>query len=158
MVNALPLLVDRLAFVQGRHVPTPDELDTLLSDISACGYASEAREVVEAWTRKWRDVESAFTTKWNRPMTHSLRIATVVVEYNGTRGTFSADDQGVYFTEFLGVTVDGTPEYGATQLVARPTYLGPDRRDPATYRRSSDGPGWMNNASSVRPGDRRRRW
>lgn len=49
------------------HVPTPDELDLLLSDISAAGYASEARETVENWTRKWWGVESAFTTKWNRP-------------------------------------------------------------------------------------------
>lgn len=48
------------------HVPTPEELDILLSDISAAGYASEAREIVETWTRKWWGVESAFTTKWDR--------------------------------------------------------------------------------------------
>jgi hypothetical protein len=46
------------------HVPTPDELDDLLLDITNTGYASEARDVVEAWTRKWWGVESALTTKY----------------------------------------------------------------------------------------------
>lgn len=50
---------------ENAHVPTPEELDELLSDISAAGYASEAREIVENWTRKWWGVESAFTTKWD---------------------------------------------------------------------------------------------
>jgi hypothetical protein len=46
------------------HVPTPQELDDLLAAVSACGYASEAVQVVEDWTRKWWGVESAFTTHW----------------------------------------------------------------------------------------------
>lgn len=63
--RTVPKLLEALA--DGPHVPTPDELDQLLSDISAAGYASEAREIVENWTRKWWGVESAFTTKWDDP-------------------------------------------------------------------------------------------
>ncbi|MGV0986779.1 MAG: hypothetical protein ACOYB2_19705 [Limnohabitans sp.] len=46
------------------NVPTVEELDTLTADISACGYASEAVEVVETWTRKKWDVVSAITTQF----------------------------------------------------------------------------------------------
>ncbi len=52
------------------------------------------------------------------PTLGSVRIASPVVVYRGTEGSFSADDQGVYFTEYL-----GRGEYGATQLVARPVHL-----------------------------------
>lgn len=45
----------------------------------------------------------------------SLRIASPIVEYDGMTGSFSADDQGVYFTQYI-----GSGEYGATSLVARP--------------------------------------
>lgn len=46
------------------HVPTPDELEDLMVEISLTGYASEAVEVVEEWTRKWWGVESTTTTKF----------------------------------------------------------------------------------------------
>jgi hypothetical protein len=45
----------------------------------------------------------------------SYRIASTLVLRDGVVGSYSADDQGVYFTEWL-----GRGEYGATQLVARP--------------------------------------
>lgn len=46
--------------------PTPDELDDVCAAIAACGYASEAVEVFEDWTRRRWGVESAFTTKATR--------------------------------------------------------------------------------------------
>ena len=46
------------------YVPTPADLDDLMARISACGYASEAVEVVEEWTRERWGVESAMTTKF----------------------------------------------------------------------------------------------
>jgi hypothetical protein len=83
----------------------------------------------------------------------SYRIASPIVEFEGTTGSFSADDQGVYFTEYL-----GNGEYGVTRLVARPAYLGPDRRDPTRIRRSTDKwPGFVSNTGSPFPGDRRKR-
>ena len=48
------------------YVPTPDDLDDLCAAISACGYASEAVEVVENWTRARWGVESAMTTRFAR--------------------------------------------------------------------------------------------
>lgn len=51
---------------EATHIPTPDELDDLMADISATGYASEAVQVVEDWTRKWWGVESGDTTRWSK--------------------------------------------------------------------------------------------
>lgn len=47
------------------YVPTPDDLDQLCAAISSAGYASEAVEIVEDWTRQHWGVESAFTSKVN---------------------------------------------------------------------------------------------
>jgi hypothetical protein len=49
--------------------PTPEELDDLCAQIAGTGYASEAVEIVEEWTRRKWGVESAFTTKWREERT-----------------------------------------------------------------------------------------
>ena len=54
-----------LALLARLYVPTPADLDDLMADISATGYASEAVEVVEEWTRKRWGVVSAMTTAMN---------------------------------------------------------------------------------------------
>lgn len=48
------------------YVPTPEDLDTLLANISAADYASTAVAIVEDWTREHWGVESAFTTSMAR--------------------------------------------------------------------------------------------
>ena len=48
----------------GPWVPTVEDLDDLTAKISAAGYASEAVEIVEAWTREHWGVESALTTQF----------------------------------------------------------------------------------------------
>lgn len=54
---------DVAAMLPTPYVPTPDELDDLLANISYSSYASEAVEVVENWTREHWGVESAVTTE-----------------------------------------------------------------------------------------------
>ncbi len=55
---------DRLIALGWTRRPTVEEMDDLTAAISGCGYASEAVEVVEEWTRKKWGIESALTTQF----------------------------------------------------------------------------------------------
>lgn len=76
------------------------------------------------WTIRQDRVADEWRYGTEREEPLSYRIASTVVVFDGASGTFSADDQGVYFTEYL-----GGGEYGATRLVARP--VQPAREDAA---------------------------
>jgi len=109
------------------HVPTPKELDDLLASISACGYASEAVEVVETWTRKWWGVESAFTTDMDATrdpmMTMTLDAAWAEVEAALPEGaTVCVSSTKVASGPYIAVTDAGEPSdgyaYGPTPAAA----------------------------------------
>jgi hypothetical protein len=59
---AAAILGERGVYLE-HGLPTPDEIDTVLAQISATGYASEAVEVVERWFEDRFGYTGDFTAK-----------------------------------------------------------------------------------------------